>query len=158
MLFALLACFSDKPTAKVETPAAPPPAVVEAKRPVLPFNCCDSAEATAIVSAYAALNAVLAADGDPQPALDAVVAASLGPIPGESAKLAALKGKSVDEVREGLKAVSGPLVAFARAHPGGATPLREAFCPMANAGWIQAGETIANPYYGAKMLTCGSFR
>ena len=121
-------------------------------------RCCDSAEATAIVTAYVALNAALAADQDPQPGLEALVAASQGPIPGEAAKLTALRGRSIDEVREGLKAVSGPLVAYARAHPGGTASVREAFCPMANAGWVQAGETVANPYYGARMLTCGSFR
>jgi membrane fusion protein, copper/silver efflux system len=40
--------------------------------------------------------------------------------------------------------------------------LRVAFCPMAfdarGAKWVQRAETIANPYYGAKMLRCGEFR
>lgn len=31
-----------------------------------------------------------------------------------------------------------------------------ATCPMAGAAWIQVGEKIANPYYGASMMTCGS--
>ena len=34
-----------------------------------------------------------------------------------------------------------------------------AFCPMANnfqgANWVQKGELIANPYFGAAMSTCG---
>ena len=37
-----------------------------------------------------------------------------------------------------------------------------AFCPMAfnnkGAFWVQKKGTIANPYYGAKMLTCGKFK
>ncbi len=37
-----------------------------------------------------------------------------------------------------------------------------AFCPMAfgkkGAYWIQDTDTIANPYYGARMLTCGEIR
>jgi Cu(I)/Ag(I) efflux system membrane fusion protein len=42
------------------------------------------------------------------------------------------------------------------------TPLYEAFCPMAfdNKGgsWIQADETVSNPYYGSMMLRCGSIK
>ena len=38
--------------------------------------------------------------------------------------------------------------------------LSKAFCPMAfknkGAAWLQSGEQIANPYFGAKMLRCGS--
>ncbi len=40
------------------------------------------------------------------------------------------------------------------------TPLYGAFCPMAfnnkGARWLQAGPEIANPYFGSKMLRCGS--
>jgi Cu(I)/Ag(I) efflux system membrane fusion protein len=43
----------------------------------------------------------------------------------------------------------------------GETPLFRAYCPMASDGkggpanWLQANETIMNPYYGAQMLHCG---
>ena len=33
-----------------------------------------------------------------------------------------------------------------------------AFCPMKVKPWIQEGATLANPYYGKDMPTCGSFR
>jgi hypothetical protein len=33
-----------------------------------------------------------------------------------------------------------------------------AFCPMVMKPWMQEGATLANPYYGKEMLTCGSFR
>jgi hypothetical protein len=33
-----------------------------------------------------------------------------------------------------------------------------AMCPMANKPWMQEGTTLANPYYGKEMPTCGSFR
>ncbi|MBI4471193.1 MAG: DUF3347 domain-containing protein, partial [Acidobacteria bacterium] len=40
------------------------------------------------------------------------------------------------------------------------TPLYQGFCPMAfnNAGarWLQARPEVANPYFGSKMLRCGS--
>ncbi|PRQ08155.1 efflux RND transporter periplasmic adaptor subunit [Enhygromyxa salina] len=43
-----------------------------------------------------------------------------------------------------------------------AVPLRLAFCPMAGANqgaeWIQAGEVLANSYFGESMLSCGEFR
>jgi hypothetical protein len=36
--------------------------------------------------------------------------------------------------------------------------VRVAFCPMAVKPWLQEGTTVANPYYGTDMPTCGSFR
>jgi hypothetical protein len=36
--------------------------------------------------------------------------------------------------------------------------VRIAFCPMAKKPWLQAESTIANPYYGSEMPTCGDFR
>jgi Cu(I)/Ag(I) efflux system membrane fusion protein len=36
--------------------------------------------------------------------------------------------------------------------------VRKAYCPMAAKPWLQKGDTLANPYYGASMLTCGEFR
>jgi len=36
--------------------------------------------------------------------------------------------------------------------------VRVAVCPMVNKPWMQEGSTIANPYYGKEMPTCGNFR
>ena len=36
--------------------------------------------------------------------------------------------------------------------------VKVAYCPMVNKPWMQPGETLANPYYGKEMPTCGSFR
>jgi hypothetical protein len=36
--------------------------------------------------------------------------------------------------------------------------VRVAYCPMAKRPWLQEGSTLANPYYGSGMPTCGSFR
>jgi hypothetical protein len=33
-----------------------------------------------------------------------------------------------------------------------------AFCPMAQKPWLQQDGSLRNPYYGSRMLTCGSFR
>lgn len=35
--------------------------------------------------------------------------------------------------------------------------LKVAYCPMADKHWLQPGDRIANPYYGASMLRCGGF-
>ena len=36
--------------------------------------------------------------------------------------------------------------------------MRLAYCPMVNKPWLQKDKEIRNPYYGAAMLTCGSFK
>ena len=36
--------------------------------------------------------------------------------------------------------------------------VKVAFCPMVSKPWLQQGDTLANPYYGKDMLSCGSFR
>jgi hypothetical protein len=36
--------------------------------------------------------------------------------------------------------------------------VRVAICPMVKKPWLQEGSTIANPYYGSGMPTCGDFR
>jgi hypothetical protein len=40
----------------------------------------------------------------------------------------------------------------------GGEGVRVAWCPMANKPWMQKGDTLANPYYGKEMPTCGNFR
>lgn len=34
---------------------------------------------------------------------------------------------------------------------------QKAYCPMAEAVWLQHGDRITNPYYGKSMLRCGQF-
>ncbi|MEQ8763392.1 MAG: efflux RND transporter periplasmic adaptor subunit [Planctomycetota bacterium] len=72
-------------------------------------------------------------------------------------------GAPLDDVRarfEGLSAAITHLVE--RYGHEGEQPLVEAYCPMAfggkGAAWLQTGETIANPYFGSKMLRCGEIR
>jgi hypothetical protein len=36
--------------------------------------------------------------------------------------------------------------------------VRQAYCPMVGKPWLQEGSTLANPYYGPEMPTCGEFR
>jgi hypothetical protein len=55
--------------------------------------------------------------------------------------------------------VSSALAAYAEKTNSGLGPdVRLAFCPMLKKPWLQKGTDIRNPYYGASMLTCGSFK
>jgi hypothetical protein len=70
-----------------------------------------------------------------------------------------LKAGNIEQRRTHFKALSVAMIAFAKKHKGSGTEtVAEAWCPMAEGGWLQEGTTLANPYYGAKMLTCGSFK
>lgn len=156
-LLILLACGGDK-AAPAPAPAKVP--LAETKAPDHGFVCCDSDAATSIVAAYIKLNDRLAGDDDAgaKLALTALANAAATELPTESAALAALADKPIKDKREALKPISTRLIAYAKAHTGGEAKVAEAYCPMADASWIQSGSTIANPYYGAEMLTCGSFK
>lgn len=55
--------------------------------------------------------------------------------------------------------VSLALTAYAEKTRSGFGPdVRLAYCPMVNKPWLTKDKTIRNPYYGASMLTCGSFK
>lgn len=74
-------------------------------------------------------------------------------------KLAA--AKDVDEARRHFKPLSGQMVALAKAFgPFGGETIYVQHCPMAddNAGadWLSLDREIRNPYFGDKMLKCGS--
>jgi len=43
-------------------------------------------------------------------------------------------------------------------HLKAAEGVRKAYCPMARKSWLQKGDTLANPYYGTSMPTCGEFK
>lgn len=60
----------------------------------------------------------------------------------------------IDGQREAFKSVSTHLIAYAKKEK--IDGLYEANCPMASASWLQSTDEVKNPYYGAKMLTCGS--
>lgn len=70
---------------------------------------------------------------------------------------------TIDDLRSRLPELTESLVHFLRTfgHDRPA-PIVRAFCPMARnsrgAEWLQEGEQIANPYFGAAMLRCGEIR
>ena len=69
-----------------------------------------------------------------------------------AAKLAA--AKDLGAAREAFGELSRPMVRW-REMATGERP-KVAYCPMAKKPWLQDSEEIANPYYGSKMLRCGS--
>ena len=67
----------------------------------------------------------------------------------------------ISEAREAFLKLSNNIIAIARASEAAAgADLYLAHCPMAfgNKGgaWLQSGKPLANPYYGAMMLRCGT--
>ncbi len=83
---------------------------------------------------------------------------------GAMAKLR-VKGEpaTIEEARTAFARMSEGVIALLETFgpPSGET-LKVAHCPMAfdfkGADWVQRGDTIHNPYFGAEMLTCGSIR
>jgi Cu(I)/Ag(I) efflux system membrane fusion protein len=75
----------------------------------------------------------------------------------------ALDSAGIDTLRQQLVAITRDferaVVSFVA---GQVDALYRAHCPMAfgnqGADWLQADQAIANPYFGAKMLTCGEIR
>jgi Cu(I)/Ag(I) efflux system membrane fusion protein len=71
--------------------------------------------------------------------------------------------QDIDALRTAFEEVSNAALSLVRSfgQPGEAS-LLEAYCPMAfddaGASWLQRGETINNPYFGAEMLRCGEIR
>ncbi len=68
-----------------------------------------------------------------------------------------VKADNLDQARESMKKVSRALVAILETHEtkiqGNYTIIE---CPMLKEKWVQDSEEVRNPYFGAKMLTCGN--
>lgn len=84
-------------------------------------------------------------------------------IPDEASAAAIASTADIAEAREAFRSLSGEMIA--RAKEDGVPGLETVFhahCPMAfgNTGgsWLQRSDTLANPYFGAMMLRCGTLR
>lgn len=96
---------------------------------------------------------------------DAAHALMRSPAPGVREKARAVAEtvhdmpESLDEARQVFKALSAmtlELVKVASPSDAAAPSLYAAHCPMAEAGWLQSGQQLANPYMGSGMLRCGT--
>ena len=71
-------------------------------------------------------------------------------------------GKSTDleQARQGFALLSEELAAVLRAGGGADSPVYRVKCPMAfnnrGATWLQGEKKVTNPYFGDRMLRCGS--
>jgi len=118
-----------------------------------------------VLEQYVKIQAALAADslqGIPEAATAIASAAkeNAGVLPEATASQAEAVAKATDikAARAAFKPLSTTLIAAATAQKEKTGHYYEAFCPMANAAWIQTDKKVANPYYGASMLTCGEIR
>jgi hypothetical protein len=65
----------------------------------------------------------------------------------------------LDDAREKFGVLSDAIVTYMDGlHLTAPEGVRKAYCPMAQKPWLQEGSTLANPYYGTSMATCGEFR
>jgi hypothetical protein len=114
---------------------------------------------------YELIQEALAADsmagiGENAAAMAALVrgdaAGTLPPAVGAEAE--ALAGaQDLRAARRSFKSLSDDLIAWLADSKAESTGYREAYCPMADASWLQKGDEINNPYLGKKMLHCGDF-
>jgi hypothetical protein len=73
--------------------------------------------------------------------------------------LALQKAPKIADARTAFGQMSEALIGYLDARttkPGNG--VRVAYCPMIRKPWLQKDGAIQNPYYGASMLTCGSFK
>jgi hypothetical protein len=119
----------------------------------------------AVIAFAVSLHAATLSDQDKQflaaygKARDALVADDLG-----GAKKAAIdlgpdgvelnKSTSLDEARSAFGKLSGKAVKLADGQPG----YHVAHCPMKNKDWVQTSRTVANPYGGKEMTSCGEIK
>lgn len=68
------------------------------------------------------------------------------------------KTTDVDKQREQLNELSNSLFATLKAFKVNENPVYYQYCPMKKAYWLSSEKEIKNPYYGKKMLTCGSVK
>ena len=92
---------------------------------------------------------------------DSVAFASVSGRPGDiAAELTGLLGEAdLEKKRESFELVSNAMYDVVRSvRPGGQTIYYQ-YCPMAfndkGAYWLSNADSIRNPYFGKKMLTCG---
>lgn len=114
---------------------------------------------------YIQIQTALAGDslkGVPEAAADiaGIAKSSEGGVPANVAERAQSVAKATDiqAVREAFKPLSAALIAALANQKSLSGDYYEAFCPMANASWIQTGKKIVNPYFGSGMLNCGEIR
>ena len=131
---------------------------------IAPLHAAPSAAALqSALDKYILIQTALARDslkGVPEAAAEiaTIAKASDGAVPVAAQAEALAKITDIKAAREAFKPLSAALIAALASQKSISGQYFEAFCPMANASWIQAGKKIANPYFGASMSGCGEIR
>ena len=119
----------------------------------------------ALVDPYLQVQAALASDKFEPVAMNAKAIGAVAATLGKDAEVLASTAKTLEAAKDIAAArtafgnVSAALVAYAEKTKSDlGADVRVAYCPMVNKPWLQQGDTLANPYYGSSMLTCGEFR
>jgi hypothetical protein len=77
----------------------------------------------------------------------------------DTAALQLASATELDDARDKFGVLSDAIVTYMDGlHLTPPDGVRKAYCPMAAKPWLQKGDTLANPYYGSTMLTCGEFQ
>lgn len=63
------------------------------------------------------------------------------------------KAKNLANARKAFKPLSESLIAYFKANDAPHGIYVEVYCPIAKASWLQAGETVRNPYLGPRSAT-----
>jgi hypothetical protein len=63
------------------------------------------------------------------------------------------KAKNLAKARNAFKALSESLIAHLKSNGTPQGTYFEVYCPIAKASWLQAGETVRNPYLGPRSAT-----
>src|SRR5687767_8673838 len=119
----------------------------------------------ALVDPYLQVQAALASDTFERVALNAKAIGTVAATLGKDAEAlvstakALEAAKDIEGARTAFGELSAALVTYAEKTKSElGADVRVAYCPMANKSWLQKDKEIKNPYYGASMLTCGSFK
>lgn len=119
----------------------------------------------ALIDPYLQVQVALAADKmDGVSEQAKAIEAAATPLGADAAKIVAdarklQAAKDIAAARTAFGELSEALMAYAEKTKSELpADVQIAFCPMVNKSWLQKDKEIRNPYYGASMLTCGSFR
>lgn len=66
--------------------------------------------------------------------------------------------KDLEHQREHFMTLSGNMYSLVVGFKANETDAFLQYCPMKKASWLSAVKEIENPYYGSRMLTCGSVK
>lgn len=68
------------------------------------------------------------------------------------------EAKTISAQRETFLNLSDNMIALTKQFKLSEKPIFVQYCPMADGSWLSNEKQIVNPYYGSKMLSCGSVK